>query len=142
MTERQILLVKKSWSYIIANGEEAGETFYQRLFEVAPQLRPMFKTAIPEQSRKLISMVTLIVSKLHKLEIVIEEIKYLAKRHTSYGAKPLHYKIVGECLLWTLEKGLGEKWNDESAMAWKEAYTILSEAMIISQSEAPVKSVR
>jgi hemoglobin-like flavoprotein len=28
-------------------------------------------------------------------------------RHTGYGVKPDHYRLVGNALLWTLEKGLG-----------------------------------
>jgi hypothetical protein len=42
MTERQILLVKNSWSYVIVNSDEAGQLFYKRLFEVAPEVKPMF----------------------------------------------------------------------------------------------------
>jgi hemoglobin-like flavoprotein len=43
-----------------------------------------------------------------------------------------HYTIVGEALLWTLEKGLAENWNEETKSAWIECYTILSNAMIVS----------
>lgn len=61
-------LVKNSWSYVIVNAEEAGRLFYGRLFEVAPGVRHMFKGDISEQSRKLMNMVTLVISKLQKLD--------------------------------------------------------------------------
>jgi hemoglobin-like flavoprotein len=134
ITEKQIQLVKTSWSYVVVSADEAGQLFYQRLFEVAPGVRHMFKGDIKEQAKKLMNMVTLIVTKLHKLDDIINEVKSLAQRHQRYGAAPAHYQVVGECLLWTLEKGLGEKWNGETAEAWTKVYGILSDAMIKNQS--------
>ena len=136
MTERQILLVKNSWSYVIVNSEAAGELFYSRLFEVAPAVRPMFKGDTKEQARKLMNMVTLIVSKLQKLDDIMAEIKGLAQRHGKYGAQPAHYKVVGECLVWTLRQGLGDKWNKETEDAWITVYSILADAMIKNQGKA------
>ena len=60
----------------------------------------------------------------------------LAKRHVSYGAQPAHYPVVGEALLWTLQRGLGDAWTDDVAAAWTAAYTTLSNFMI---SEAYAK---
>ena len=37
---------------------------------------------------------------------------------------------VGEALLWTLERGLGEHWTPDIAAAWTAAYTVLSDLMI------------
>jgi hemoglobin-like flavoprotein len=134
MTEREILLVKNSWSFVVTNSEEAGQLFYNRLFEVAPGLKHMFKGDPKHQARKLMNMVTLIVAKLQKLDEIMFEIKALAQRHGNYGAKPEHYAVVGECLLWTLEQGLGDKWTKETKEAWTKVYTILSNAMIQNQS--------
>jgi hemoglobin-like flavoprotein len=133
MTEQQILLVKNSWSYVVVQSEEAGQLFYQRLFEVAPAVRHLFKGDSKEQARKLMNMVTLIVTKLEKMDDIMNEIKLLAQRHAHYGAEPAHYLVVGECLLWTLEKGLGEKWNSETRQAWVTVYSTLSGAMIKNQ---------
>ena len=135
MTERQILLVKNSWSYVIVNADEAGQLFYKRLFEVAPEVRPMFKGDIKEQSRKLMNMVTYIVTKLQKLDEIMDEVKSLAQRHGKYGVKPHYYQIVGSSLLWTLKEGLGDKWNDETEQAWTAVYTALADAMIKTQLE-------
>lgn len=130
MTERQIQLVKNSWSYVIINSDDAGQLFYSRLFEVAPNVRHLFKEGTKEQARKLMNMVTLIVAKLHKLDEIIEEVKALAQRHSTYGAHPAHYAVVGECLVWTLRKGLRDKWNEEIEKAWITIYGVLAKAMI------------
>ena len=133
MTEKQIQLVKESWNHVSPISEIAGDLFYNRLFEVAPSVRSMFKGDLRQQARKLMGMLSMIVSKLDKLETLIDEIKMLAQRHDKYGAQPAHYQVVGECLIWTLSTGLGDKWNKETEESWIAAYTILSGAMITNQ---------
>src|SRR5690349_17562162 len=120
MNQNQIQLVRQSWSYVITKSDEAGELFYKRLFEVAPEVKPLFKEDIKSQARKLMSMVTLIVSKLDKLETITTDIKSLASRHGKYGAKKEHYAVVGQCLVWTLKKGLEgqNRWSKETEEAW------------------------
>ena len=107
-----------------------GGLFYNRLFEIAPQLKPMFRNPIPEQSKKLLAMINYIIVKLDKLDDILEEVAKLAKRHVNYGVKPDHYRNVGDALLWTLEKGLAENWNEEVKEAWSNCYQVLSSAMI------------
>ena len=63
------------------------------------------------------------------------------KRHVDYGVEPEHYAVVGDALLWTLEKGLGPKWTPELGAAWTDAYATLSgfiigEAYGVKQSAA------
>ena len=54
MTSKQIELVQTSWEAIKPLGKEAGEIFYRRLFEAAPQLRTMFKDDMSQQAAKLV----------------------------------------------------------------------------------------
>ena len=133
MTPKQIQLVKESWGNVMPIADAAGQLFYNRLFQVAPGVRHLFKNDPKDQAKKLMTMITMVVSKLDSLDTILEDIKNLAKRHDKYGAKKEHYAVVGECLLWTLEQGLGDKWNEETANAWIAAYTILSGAMIQTQ---------
>jgi len=104
--------------------------FYNRLFEIAPGLKPMFHRPLPEQSRKLMTILDHIVEKLDALEDIIDNIVKLSQRHSDYGVKPEHFADVGEALLWTLEKNLGRKWNNEVKEAWAMCYISISSAMI------------
>ncbi len=54
----------------------------------------------------------------------------LGVRHAGYGVTPGHYDTVGATLLWTLEKGLGERFIDDVREAWTAAYILLSSTMI------------
>jgi hemoglobin-like flavoprotein len=130
MTEKQIKLIEDSWDYIIMNTQEAGELFYGRLFEKNPGLKPLFKSNLQDQARKLIALITFAVNKLNNFSEVVSDIEALGIRHNAYGVEPKHYDMVGEALLWTLEQGLGDKWNDELLQAWSTLYTTLSEVMI------------
>jgi hemoglobin-like flavoprotein len=130
MTEKQIKLIEESWDYIIMNTDEAGELFYGRLFDKHPELKPLFKSNPQEQARKLIALITFAVNKLNSFEEIISDVEALGKRHVAYGVHPKHYEIVGDTLLWTLEQGLGEKWNGDLLVAWSNLYGILSDIMI------------
>ena len=130
MTQRQIELIQNTWDYVTTNIAEAGDIFYGRLFEKNPEIRSMFTGDIKQQSRKLVAIITFAVKKLDSLGDVIADVQALGKRHDKYGVNPSHYPVVADSLLWTLEKGLGERWNDEVKEAWVTLYTTLSGIMI------------
>lgn len=138
MNTNQIALVKETFGLVATiPAETVGDLFYKRLFEIAPEIRPMFeRTSLPEQSRKLISMLAYVVGKLDNLSSIIDEVEKLARRHVKYGVEPKHYQPVGAALLWTLEKGLGDHWNEEVKEAWTRCYSTLSNAMIHACEEA------
>jgi hemoglobin-like flavoprotein len=136
MTPQQIQHVKTTWGMVASlDAETVGQLFYGRLFLIAPQIRPMFRAPIPEQSKKLLTMIGYVINKLDKLEDIIDEVAKLAQRHVQYGVKPVHYNIVAEALLWTLEKGLGEHWTEEVKESWVLCYTTLAGAMIAAAGE-------
>lgn len=68
----------------MVNSEEAGELFYQHLFDIAPGVRHPFKGDTKSQARKLIAMVTYVVTRLQNLDTVLDEIRMLAERHNKY----------------------------------------------------------
>lgn len=135
MTTKNIELAKNSWALVAQmDMVVVGGLFYGKLFELSPEVKPLFSRApIPEQSRKLLVMLTYVISKLDNLGEILEEVKQLAKRHNAYGVKGEHYAAVGAALLWTLEQGLAENWNKELKTAWTEVYATLAGAMIEAQ---------
>ena len=130
MTPDQVKLVQQSFAKVAPIADQAAAMFYDRLFEVAPQVKAMFPADLTEQCRKLMATLSAVVNGLGTLESVLPAASALARRHVSYGAKAEHYPVVGGALLWTLEKGLGDGWTTEVADAWTEAYETLSGFMI------------
>jgi hemoglobin-like flavoprotein len=130
MTPEQIALVQESFSKVAPISDAAAVIFYDRLFEVAPAVKPMFPPDMTEQRKKLMATLAVVVNGLSNLGSILPAASALATRHVAYGAKPEHYPVVGAALLWTLEKGLGEAWTPDVAAAWTAAYTTLSGYMI------------
>ena len=130
MTDEQIMLVKNSWkTFRRIDASVIGDLFYSKLFMDYPRLQKMFPS-VEQQHRKLVEMLSYIVSRLDKPEGMIEEIKALAIRHESYGVKPEHYKIAGDTLLWTIERGMGNEWNARVKDAWSACYSMIAGTMI------------
>ncbi|MGJ4997427.1 globin family protein [Bradyrhizobium sp. HKCCYLS3077] len=130
MTPSQIALVQESFAKVAPISDQAAVIFYNRLFEVAPQVRAMFPEDLTEQRKKLMATLAVVVNGLSNLPAILPAASALAKRHVGYGAKPEHYPVVGSALLWTLEKGLGAAWTPDVADAWTAAYGTLSGFMI------------
>lgn len=137
MTNEQIQLVKQSWGKVATiDPIVVGELFYNRLFEIAPAVKPMFRNPMPEQSKKLLSMLAYVIGKLDKLDDIIDEVSKLAVRHVQYGVREEHYGVVAVALLWTLEQGLGDDWTPSVKEAWIACYTILSGSMIQAANQS------
>jgi hemoglobin-like flavoprotein len=130
MTPDQVKLVQQSFAKVAPISETAAVLFYDRLFEVAPQVKAMFPADMTEQRRKLMATLAAVVNGLGDLTSILPTASALAKRHVGYGAKAEHYPVVGAALLWTLEKGLGDGWTPAIADAWTTAYGTLSGYMI------------
>lgn len=130
MTPKQIELVENSWGFALLNRHEVGGIFYDKLFEIDPALRRLFASDMRTQSQKLTSLITFVVHKLNNIEAVLADVQALGARHRDYNVTPEHYATVLSALLWTLERCLGEHWNDEVKEAWVAIYTLLSKTMI------------
>ncbi|WP_297297430.1 globin family protein [uncultured Methylovirgula sp.] len=130
MTPEQISLVQSSFAKVAPIADEAATLFYARLFQIAPDVRPLFKGDLEDQGRKLMAALGTVVRSLDRLDDVLPAVKALAVRHADYGVEPEHYAPVGAALLWTLKQGLGEAFTAETAEAWHTAYGLLSNTMI------------
>jgi hemoglobin-like flavoprotein len=129
MTNEQIKLVQDSFRQVAPIAETAAQLFYARLFELDPNLELLFKGNLSEQGRKLMQMLGLAVNSLDRLEQLLPVVQSLGTRHDSYGVRDKDYDTVGQALLWTLRKGLGEAFTPDVEAAWSNVYTTLASAM-------------
>ncbi|HYC16830.1 MAG TPA: globin family protein [Pseudolabrys sp.] len=130
MTPAQIKLVQQSFAEVAPIADKAAEMFYGRLFEIAPQVRKLFPDDLTEQRKKLMTTLAVVVNGLNNMDSIFPAAAALAKRHVAYGAQATHYPVVGDALLWTLERGLGPSWTPDVAAAWASTYAALSGFMI------------
>jgi hemoglobin-like flavoprotein len=138
MTNRQKDLVQQTFALVAPIADAAAAIFYARLFELDPSLRPMFKIDIEEQGRKLMQVLAVAVRGLDDLPTLVPVVQALGARHAGYGVKDEHYGTVASALLYTLDKGLGDKFTSEVKDAWVEVYTILANTMKDAAKAVPV----
>lgn len=129
MTPEQVAMVQDSFKKVVPIAGTAADLFYDRLFEIAPDVRQLFPDDLKEQKKKLIAMLATAVTNLHQAEKIIPAVQELGKRHAGYGVTAKHYEPVGAALLWTLEQGLGADFTPPLKEAWTETYVTLAGVM-------------
>jgi len=129
MNAEQIAMVQSTWAKVLPIKDTAASLFYGKLFELDPELRPMFKTSLEEQGAKLMTMIDAAVGGLGDLGALVPAVQDLGRRHANYGVVDEHYDTVAAALLWTLEKGLGADFTPPVKQAWTETYLTLAGVM-------------
>ncbi|MEM7811626.1 MAG: globin family protein [Planctomycetota bacterium] len=130
LTQEQIALVQENWKAVVPIKEVAAEIFYGRLFELDPTLKELFPDDMAEQGKKLMQTLGVAVGSLRDLEGLVPVVQDLGRRHVDYKVTSEMYSTVGQALLDTLEKGLGDAFTPEAKEAWTEVYVTLSTVMI------------
>ena len=130
MTPQQIALVQASFAKVVPIAGPAADLFYDRLFQIAPDVRPLFPDDLSHQKKKLMAMIGTAVASLSRLDTLMPVVRALGERHAGYGVKAEHFKPVGAALLWALAQGLGNEFTPQVEDAWATAYGLLSQAMV------------
>ena len=122
--------MRASFDRVWAVSSLIASLFYDRLFEIAPQVRPLFSGDLDEQKRNFMSTLAVIVGSLDDGTRLLPLTDRLAQPHRDYGIRPAHYAFVGDALLWSLQQGLGTEWTPSVAASWNKAYATVSRLMI------------
>ena len=136
MTPEQVGLIKESWAQVLPISDKAAELFYGKLFELDPDIKPLFKGDMEEQGKKLMKMINTAVNGLDRLDEIVPAVQQLGARHIAYGVKDEHYDTVGSALLWTLGAGLGDDYTEDTKEAWATVYGVLADTMKAAAAEA------
>lgn len=137
MDAKSIALVQESFKKVEPIAATAADIFYDRLFEIAPEVRSLFPAQMTDQKEKLMATLGVAVGNLHQVETIVPVVQDLGKKHVGYGVKDEHYDKVGEALLYTLEKGLGEAFTPEVKAAWTETYVLVATVMKEAAASVP-----
>jgi hemoglobin-like flavoprotein len=135
MTPSDIALIRSGFRSLAGAPDALAGTFYARLFELDPGLRPLFKGDMTEQGRKLVMVLAHVVQALDRLDAIVADVRSLGRRHAAYGVEPRHYDTVGAALLDALAARLGAAFDAEARAAWARAYTVLAGVMITAAAE-------
>ena len=148
MTPEQAKLVADSFSQLENRLPELGAAVYERLFDIAPETRAMFRGDIQAQHRKLVAILIEFVQLRRRSQhflpatgtgggAVVPGINRLRTGHMSAGVKIEHYAFMRKAILDSLAAILGEKFDDRTAEAWGAAFDTLAETMQKPESATP-----
>ncbi|MGE0422424.1 MAG: globin domain-containing protein [Reyranellaceae bacterium] len=130
LQDSDIDLLRSTFWHVSRTSQETAALFYDHLFTIAPQTRPLFPADLSEQGTKLMSMLGSIVARLHDHDVLFPMVADLGRRHVAYGAQPAHYEAVGAALMAALGRTLGDRFTPEAAAAWQNTFDALARTMI------------
>jgi hemoglobin-like flavoprotein len=143
MTPRQVEVIRSTWARVEPISETAAGLFYDRLFELDPVIKRLFaRTDMAAQRRILMQTFAVIISSLDEFHTLEPVIRALGQIHAGYGVREEHYDTVAAALLWTLDRGLGDAFDDEAADAWATAYDAIASLMIEAAAEVEPETSR
>ena len=123
------LEVQATLDEILKNEDEFAEKFYERVFNMAPQVRELFKKNMLDQGRMLTHMLGGIVYSLSRPEYLMLGLKSLGQQHKSYGVHKAHYPVVRQALLETITEQLGDQCNNDTIEGWGKALDLVIHSM-------------
>jgi hemoglobin-like flavoprotein len=121
--------LRKTFALVERQSHVAALVFYQRMFELDPRLRPLFKTDIELQAAKLIDMLATALSLLDTPDELTRILMEMGAQHVRYGVKAEHYATVNEALLTMLSSVLGREFDASTRQVWSEFYQLIAETM-------------
>lgn len=148
-------LVVESWDSVkaIPNYQNiAGELLFRRIFELSPETATLFhftqgynatddamykNEIFVKHSTAVIAVVTAAVGLLQNgnMDALVSVLKDLGARHAKYDLGEEHYSLVGESLLFTLEKVLGIAFTSKVKESWVAVYKTISDQMMLGAEE-------
>ncbi len=130
MEQEQIERIEESWRRIEPHRTLLAERFYGRLFDLDPSLRDLFLLVeMDSQSAKFLAMLDVGLSAVKNPDAFRAALGASGARHRGYGVVARHYKLVGEALVWALERSTPIPLSDATRRDWIEAYTRIAYVM-------------
>lgn len=149
-------LVVETWDTVKAIPDYqkvAGEILFRRIFELNPDATGLFSFAkdytasdddmykdvrFVKHSTGVVATVTAAVNLLKDgdMDTLVSVLRDLGAKHAKHDLVKAHYDLVGESLLYTLEKALAEAFTPKVKEAWVGVYGVIAEQMMLGAEES------
>lgn len=131
----------ESQPFITAKSKEPSITplvffynqFYYFLFELLPDVKPLFKRGMKAQGRMLANVIKYIVTSMRESDeaIVRHSLEHLARVHNTIGIVADQYSVMGMCLIHTIRICTGKDyWTQDIHNAWVNIYSKMMSIII------------
>lgn len=123
MNAKQKMLVQLSFTKLSAHTDEVAESFYHRLFALAPEAQERYEGIdMKAQGRKLVQTLGLTVRLLDRDEEITSELARMGWQAGHVALFDLPVQIMESALLQTLEERLGDDFGRDERIAWAEVF--------------------
>jgi hemoglobin-like flavoprotein len=129
------LELQASLHVMLEDQDRFAKIFYDKVFEINPEIRSLFRKNMTDQGRLLTHMLGGIVYSLSRPEHLATGLKKLGESHINYGVRVEHYPIVKEAMMYAIEQSIGERKTRKTIDAWSKA---LDDVMDMMKSHAAV----
>jgi len=125
-------ILSQSWDMAMDNcpGNEFGEMFFDVLFELAPNMGTLFNKPKQILSVKFCEMIATLVSFNNDPVRLAQQSIWLGMRHVKYGARAQHQQVIGQVVITTLERAVGDEWTAEMDKAWSDLWAVACRSML------------
>ena len=122
MTPEAIASIKASYDSLATKPRQLAARFYDELFTVAPNLRPLFPSDLTLLEGHFEASIALVVRNLDEMSALCEPLRDLGAQHVHWGARPEDYVTAREALIAAI-RGLSLAWNSTLERNWRSAVT-------------------
>ena len=129
ITSDEIAVIRDSFAHLHRRKAETAAMFYARLFEIAPEVRPLFKDDLAVQRAALMEFLAVAMAVLHDPQGLTLLLQKLGRSHRGYGVEERHYDFIGQALIWTLRQSLGAAFTPQLEQAWLGLYSDMANVM-------------
>lgn len=123
------LELQSSLNTMLEDEDLFATIFYQKVFEMAPDVRALFRNNLTDQGRLLTHMLGGIVYSLSRPEHLKKGLEKLGQSHVHYGVKAEYYPVVKKAMIETIEEVMGENKTSRTIEAWSAALDFVTDTM-------------
>ncbi|MDP9637994.1 NAD(P)H-flavin reductase/hemoglobin-like flavoprotein [Rhodococcus cercidiphylli] len=130
---RTVSLVRTGFKSVVAepNGpEQLSRSFYAHLFAEYPDFRSLFPASMDALREHFVLALGYIFDNLDDADRVEPFLEQLGRDHRKHGISGAHFRAGSSALISAFRSFAGtEMWTDEVETAWRDALTVVSNAM-------------
>ena len=136
MRKESLERVRGSVALLLPDIAGLTRRFYDRLFEVSPESRGLFRVDMAVQRQHFAAALSVIMKNLTLLDVLTEPLRELGGQHAEIGVRPQHYPLVRDAMLFAMRQTLTHDWTDELAADWHDLLDTVSAIMMSGGTDA------
>jgi hemoglobin-like flavoprotein len=129
-SQSDIERVKQSFDELRPYLEPTSLHFYEALFELAPELRELFRDDLKGQGMRFMNTLGLILDNMVDPEQTPVDFSELGRLHKTLGIRQSHFAPMEEALIISLREKMSDPLTPDLEAAWRDAYREFSQRLI------------